>query len=681
MERSVLRGVKPLRRQTPGVSGRSIANTPREKTSPMMTDRIRSSSLFTGMRRISNRPFQFVLVALIGATAVLGACSKTPQRPASTVQVPTVIRDTQTILRGTIGSEASFRGTEGTIVSGYGLVVGLDGTGSGVVPIGIRSVLEQEMLKNGVGQGSPERGLLATITPSQLIDSPDTAVVLVQAFVPAGLPAGAEFDVEITALNGSGVTSLEGGRLYTTDLRRGVASPSAPDTRVVAQARGPIFINPFAFVEEGSTSTLQGLERTRGRVLAGGRITDAEPILIILDNPSHARAREITRAINNKFQTGFRGDIAVGRSEELIFVNVPVQYRNSTAEFINLISFTRIDQTFPEEWGRRYANALVEQPELATQLSWCLRALGEPAIPYLRPLYTHPESIPRLAAIEAGAWVGDLTVRPYIEDLVETGPIGLRDDAMDWLTRLPVRRDPGIREFLREQLDNPDLALRISAYEALKSIDDARIISRPMGNKFVLDIVPSSQPTIYVTQSNTPRVVLFGYELELLQDAFVEAWDGRLLLKSESSSNQAEIFYRPHSRMSPRVVKADRDLASMIRRMAFKPTPDLLEDGLDMEYSEVVTVLYKLAESGAVPATFFPEDDRENIENIRRLASTFADERPELAPDDAAPFKPREETVASEETGTPVSPDSPFVVPLPRPQPKESGREEGSGPD
>lgn len=119
----------------------------------------------------------------------------------------------------------------------------------------------------------------------------------------------------------------------------------------------------------------------------------------------------------------------------------------------------------------------------------------------------------------------------------------------------------------------------------------------------------------------------------------------------------------------------------MIRKMAYKPTPDLLEDGLDMEYSEIVTVLYKLADSGAVPATFFPEDDRDNIENIRRLASSYADKRPELAPDDAAPFKPRDE-IASENQASdePESPSSPYVVPLPRPQPKETGREHESDP-
>ncbi|XHC24394.1 MAG: hypothetical protein ACFHWZ_11600 [Phycisphaerales bacterium] len=99
------------------------------------------------------------MAALLLASAALAvACSKTPQRPASTVQVPVVVRDTQSILRGTVGSEVTIRGTEGTIVSGYGLVVGLDGTGSGTVPIGVRSVLEDEMRKYGVGTGAPKRG-------------------------------------------------------------------------------------------------------------------------------------------------------------------------------------------------------------------------------------------------------------------------------------------------------------------------------------------------------------------------------------------------------------------------------------------------------------------------------------------------------------------------------------------
>ena len=615
---------------------------------------------------------------LLASTLLAAACSKTPQRPPGTVQVPVVVRDTQSILRGTIGSEVTIRGTEGTIVSGYGIVVGLDGTGSGTVPIGVRSVLEEEMRKSGVGMGAEQSGPLARISPSELIDSPDTAVVLVQAFIPAGLPGGATFDVEVSALNGSGVTSLEGGRLYTTDLRRGVASPSAPDTRIVANAVGDVFINPFAFADAEGQATPENLQRTNGRVLAGGKIILPEPIRLLLDNPSHARAREITRAINNQFQRGVRGDTAIGRSDEGIADTVPIQYRDAPGVFINLLRYTRIDQAFPQEWARRYAAALVDEPELASQLSWCLRAVGEPAISYLRPLYTHPESIPRIAAIEAGAWVGDLTVRPHIEELIESGPFGLRDDAMRWLTRLPVDRDPGIREYLRSQLNNPDLALRVTAFESLKKLDDARIISRPMGDKFVLDIVPSTEPTIYVTQSNVPRIVLFGMNLEILPEVFVDAWDGRLLMKADEGQPEAEIFYRPNSRVSPRLVKADRDLASMIRRMAFEPTPDVLEDGLDMRYSEIVTVLYLMAIDGAVPATFFPEDDRENIENIRRLASRFTDERPGLAPDDAAPFEPRapEETTAAAETEERDLSGNPFVVPLPRPIPKERSDED-----
>jgi flagellar basal body P-ring protein FlgI len=610
-----------------------------------------------------------VILLLMGAIVMLGACAKPPERPASTVQVPVQVRDTQSILRGTIGAEVSIRGTEGTIVSGYGLVVGLDGTGSGIVPIGVRSVLEQEMLQRGVGQGSPERGPLARVSPSQLIDSPNTAVVLVQAFIPAGLPLGATFDVEVSALNGSGVTSLEGGRLYTTDLRRGVVSPSAPDTRAVAQANGPVFINPFA-TDESDTAP----SRSAGRVLGGGRVTLAEPVRLLLDTPSHARAREITRAINNRFRTSSNTAVAVGRSEELIQVNIPPNWRENPSDFLNLLRFTRVDQTFPEEWARRYTTALVEQPELATQLAWCLKALGSPAAPFLRPLYDHPESAPRLAAIEAGAWIGDLLVRPHLEDLIQNGPAGLRATALGWMTRLPIDRDPGIRDYIASYLDHPDIVMRIAAYEALRDIKDVRVITRLMGDKFALELVPSSVPTIYVTQSNTRRVVLFGLDMHVLPNSFVDVWNGRLLLKFDPGESEAEIFYRPNSRANARTIRVDGRVANLIRRLSFEPTPDVLEDGLGMQYSEIVTVLYRLADSGAVAAIFFPEDDRENIENIRRLASRFSDERPGLAPDDADPFEPRAEDMAGEPEEAERS-DSPFVVPLPRPEPVQPRRD------
>lgn len=617
----------------------------------------------------------------VGPMAVMTTgCSKTPKRPPSTVTVPVVVRDVQSILRGTIGSEVTITGIEGMVVSGYGLVVGLDGTGSGIVPIALRSMLETEMRRLGVGTGAPQAGPLARISPSELIDSPDTAVVLVQAYIAAGLPNGATFDVEVTALNGSGVTSLEGGRLYTTDLRRGVASPGGPDTFAVAEASGQIFINPFAF--EGRPDST-GAVRTRGRVLDGGRIKQAQPIRLTLDNPSHARAREITRAINNKFQRGTRGDVATGRSDELITIEVPTQWRNEPEMFINMLQFTRIDQTFPEEWARRYAIALIEQPELAPQLSWCLRAIGQPAMPFIRPLYTHPETAPRLAAIEAGAWIGDLTVRRHIEELVESGPIGLRGDALRWLARLPADRDPGVREFLRKHLNNPDIALRVTAYECLRKIDDAGIISRPMGNKFVLDIVRSDKPTIYITQSREPRVVLFGTDLELLPDVFVDAWDGKLLLKADPGNPMAEVFYRRSSRLAPKQLQIDRDVASMVRRLAFEPSPEVFEDGLNMRYSEIVTVLYLLAMKGAVPAVFFPEDDRENIENIRRLASAYTDERPEFAPEDAVPFEPISASGVGEvdEARRRDRTQNPLIVPLPKPEIRRPPVDTGQLPD
>jgi len=47
--------------------------------------------------------------------------------------------DVEPILRGTIASETVLVGFEPTVVRGYGLVVGLDGTGSRLVPAAVRT--------------------------------------------------------------------------------------------------------------------------------------------------------------------------------------------------------------------------------------------------------------------------------------------------------------------------------------------------------------------------------------------------------------------------------------------------------------------------------------------------------------------------------------------------------------
>src|SRR5262249_24668743 len=82
----------------------------------------------------------------------------------------------------TVRHVASFANTDPITVSGVGLVVGLEGTGGDPPPGGYRDMLVQELRKRGVEN------------IKELLASPNNAVVLVTARIPAGARKGDPMD-------------------------------------------------------------------------------------------------------------------------------------------------------------------------------------------------------------------------------------------------------------------------------------------------------------------------------------------------------------------------------------------------------------------------------------------------------------------------------------------------------
>src|SRR5690606_9153946 len=226
---------------------------------------------------------------------------------------------------------------------------------------------------------------------------------------------------------------------------------------------------------------------------------------------------------------GNRMTTARGINEETIEINIPVAYRDNTDDFFQLLLHTRVDRSFPDQWAERYVSVLKESPDLATDLKWCLQAIGPVALPFIRSLYDYPEMVPRMAALEAGAKLRDPLVREPLENVVVSGPPAQRAPAVKLLAHLPP--DPRINRFLLEILDAPEPDLRIAAYESLDARGDARI-QRLLLGAFQLQLVPASEPMVYVTQARTPKIVLFG-DLRVADPAFVYAWDGRLIVSAE----------------------------------------------------------------------------------------------------------------------------------------------------
>lgn len=570
--------------------------------------------------------FALAIVSIPALTLFLLSCGATPQKRAQPGAAP-VMREIDPALRGLIGSMTTLRGREPLLVSGYGLVVDLDGAGSADMPVNIRAYMEREMAVRGVGQIS--RGF-GGMTPSQLLNDPNTAVVFVQASIPPGAPEGTRFDVLVRALPGTSTTSLEGGRLWTTNLFRGTFVPGGPATEALAEAKGQIFINPFV---DPAEATEDAFSSTTGRILNGGVVKRGLDLLLVLDNASHARARSIVSAINAKFpqESGDRLPTATGRSEEIIELRVPRRFRSDTARFVELLMHTRVDSSFPQEYALRYARAIREQPELAESLLWSLQALGPIALPQIRDMYSYGEQTPRLAALQAGASLADPLVEPHLIELAEAGPVALRTRAIQMLGKL--KPDPSTNIALRRFLYAPEMDIRIAAYEALQERFDPAIERINVEEKFLLDIVPFGDPMVYITQQGQPRIVIFGEEPEIARPTFASAWDDRLMITADSSMDDLRVYYRDFKTNRVTTSQASVSLPKFVQFIAHQSTPEAPAPGLNLSYSETVGALYEIWKADGYRGVFVAEQDRLLADLIRSTQSLAADERAETSQD------------------------------------------------
>jgi flagellar basal body P-ring protein FlgI len=594
------------------------------------------------------------LAGLIACT-YLGACASEPPVRKQAAETVPIVRDIPEVLRSTLAGQATLAGTEPLLVSGLGVVVGLNGTGGGPYPEPIQATMERELARGGVGKGGAiSNSILGDITPRELLASSDVAVVIIEGVINAGMPEGSDFDIQVRAIPGSGTTSLEGGSLWSTDLRLGPISPfGAVRAKNVAEASGSVFINPFADPASASgfgasSSTLvtsgpgapspgssslvgDGVVRTVGRVINGGRIKVPTALNVNVDQPSHFRVSSYAAIINTRFPQGpkDRTPTALGRSDSRLEVRVPHAWHKRVDEFLNILARIRVDAIPPERAAKLYADELQRSPALASDLSWCFVALGQSALPFVAPLYDAGELLPKMAALRAGALLDDPRAIEPLVDIALARNAGLgaspsvRAQAVELLGRM--RPDPRASIALRTLLDAPELDIRTSGYQALVDRGDPSVrrivIGRTAttigeagsGSLFSLDLVPSTRPMIYLVQEGMPRIVIFGDDTRVLRPAIASMWSDRFLLSSleeDAEKRTVEIAYRDHrsGKLTRRAVPDD--LARLARFLGHQTTPEEPEPGLGLSFSEVVGILYGLTKQDAVGASFATERDR-----------------------------------------------------------------------
>lgn len=172
---------------------------------------------------------------------------------------------------------------------GYGLVVGLNGTGDTFLNVPYTQQSLTAMLER-----------LGVNTKEQTMRPENIAAVMVTANLPAFSRQGTRIDVNVSSMGDA--EDLKGGTLIATPLL-------GADGEVYAVAQGAVAVAGFSAQGEAA-SIVQGVP-TNGRIANGGiverelpfELADMNEVKLSLHNPDLTTARRITAAINNNLQS------------------------------------------------------------------------------------------------------------------------------------------------------------------------------------------------------------------------------------------------------------------------------------------------------------------------------------------------------------------------------------------
>jgi flagellar P-ring protein FlgI len=203
----------------------------------------------------------------------------------------------------------SLQGTRENQLIGYGLVVGLNGSGDSLrnapfAESSMRSMLDQL----GIGLNSAE------------IRTRNVAAVLVTAELPPYANKGMRVDVHVASIGDA--TSLRGGTLVFSPLYGG-------DGKIYASAQGRLIVSGFS--AEGDASDVDNNTPTASRIPNGGIVErpapgnlEGERVLVLnLSNPDFDTAIAITDRINEFTSTRYNQRLAREIDHQSVKVSVP----------------------------------------------------------------------------------------------------------------------------------------------------------------------------------------------------------------------------------------------------------------------------------------------------------------------------------------------------------------------
>ena len=222
---------------------------------------------------------------------------------------------------------ADFEGVRDNMLVGYGLVVGLNGTGD---DLGDADFTRQSLV------AMLERLGINVRAEIENIDSKNIAAVMVTASLPPFARQGARLDVSISAIGTS--DSLQGGTLLVTPL-------VGADGEVYAVAQGNLAVGGFS--AGGNAQTVVKGVPTSARIANGGivereidfNLNSMQDMSVVLRNPDFTTARRVSDAIN-----AYLGEVAARPSDPgTVRLNIPERYNRDVVALLTDIEQLRVE--------------------------------------------------------------------------------------------------------------------------------------------------------------------------------------------------------------------------------------------------------------------------------------------------------------------------------------------------
>ncbi len=219
---------------------------------------------------------------------------------------------------------ASFASVRDNQLVGYGLVVGLNGTGDRRQTFFSTQTLTNMLERSGI-----------TVSP-ELIRVKNIAAVMVTSNLPPFARKGSRIDVTVSSIGDA--EDIQGGVLIMTPLR-------AADGEIYVTAQGQLALGGFS--ASGGGNRVQLNHPTVGKIAEGGLVEREVPVnlagrtdlSLILHQSDFTTATRAMRAINESVG----GEIAHAVDGRTIQIKVPETYAQRIVEFIALVENAKME--------------------------------------------------------------------------------------------------------------------------------------------------------------------------------------------------------------------------------------------------------------------------------------------------------------------------------------------------